>query len=80
MDVSAIRRPQDWPFPITQITADSIDELIDALRRDVSDSTLSIYYDAVDGCSREMANEDQEMMVRDYYLHDGLAVKHGADA
>ena len=80
MDVSAIRRPQDWPFHIPQITADSIDELIDALRRYVSDSTLSIYYDAVDGCSREMANEDQEMMVRDYYLHDGWAVKHGADA
>ena len=31
MDVSMIRRPQDWPFPIPQITAESIDELIDAL-------------------------------------------------
>ena len=80
MDVSAIRRPQDWPFPIPQITAVSIDELIDALRRDVSDSTLSIYYDAVDGCSREMENEDQEMMVREYYLHDGWAAKHGTGA
>ena len=80
MDVSAIRRPQDWSFPIPQITAESIDELIDALRRGVSDSTLSIYYDAVDGCSREMANEDQEMMVRDYYLHDGWAVKTEAGA
>ena len=49
MDVSMIRRPQDWPFPIPQITAESIDELIDALHRDVSDSTLSIYYDAVGG-------------------------------
>ena len=54
--------------------------LIDALHRDVSDSTLSIYYDAVDGCSREMENEDQEMMVREYYLHDGWAAKHGTGA
>ncbi|WP_236717063.1 hypothetical protein [Bifidobacterium longum] len=80
MDVSMIRRPQDWPFPIPQITTESIDELIDALHRDVSDSTLSIYYDAVDGCSREMENEDQEMMVREYYLHDGWAAKHGTGA
>lgn len=80
MDVSMIRRPQDWPFPIPQITAESIDELIDALHRDVSDSTLSTYYDAVDGCSREMENEDQEMMVREYYLHDGWAAKHGTGA
>ena len=80
MDVSMIRRPQDRPFPIPQITAESIDELIDALHRDVSDSTLSIYYDAVDGCSREMENEDQEMMVREYYLHDGWAAKHGTGA
>ncbi len=40
----------------------------------------SIYYDAVDGCSREMENEDQEMMVREYYLHDGWAAKHGTGA
>ena len=29
MDVSMIRRPQDWPFPIPQITTGSIDELIE---------------------------------------------------
>ena len=42
MDVSMIRRPQDWHFHIPQITAESIDEMIDALHRDVSDATLSI--------------------------------------
>ena len=53
MDVSMIRRPQDWPFPIPQITAESIDELIDALteqlrkvQADAANKTMAINKDA----------------------------------
>ena len=69
MDVSSIRGPYDWPFSVPPITAECIDEFLDALRRD--DPNISAYYDEVDGGSREMANEDDEMTIRAYYLHGG---------
>lgn len=28
-----IRRPEDWPFPIPEITAETINDLVDAIER-----------------------------------------------
>lgn len=28
-----IRRPKDWPFPIPEITAEAINDLVDAIER-----------------------------------------------
>ena len=63
-----IRRPEDWPFPIPKITADSINDLVDAIER--GDRYLGSLYDELDGGTREMSNPDQETLVRNYYLHE----------
>lgn len=69
MDVSGIRKPGEWPFPIPEITADAIDEYIAAYERD--DIYLGDYYDDLDGATREMDDPDEEDQVRAYYLLDG---------
>ncbi|THG27308.1 hypothetical protein E5991_01955 [Bifidobacterium pseudolongum] len=66
MDVSHIRRPEDWPFPIPGITADAINELLDAMEHDAR--FTGALYDELDGATREMDDPDQEQLVRDYYL------------
>ena len=61
-----IRRPKDWPFPIPEITAEAINDLVDAIKRGARD--LGSLYDERDGATREMDNLDQETLVRNYYL------------
>lgn len=61
-----IRRPKDWPFPIPEITAEAINDLVDAIKR--GDRYLGSLYDELDGATREMDNLDQETLVRNYYL------------
>ena len=61
-----IRRPEDWPFPIPEITAEAINDLVDAIKR--GDRYLGSLYDELDGATREMDNLDQETLVRNYYL------------
>ena len=61
-----IRRPKDWPFPIPEITAEAINDLVDAIER--GDRYLGSLYDELDGATREMDNLDQETLVRNYYL------------
>lgn len=68
MDVSNIRRPEDWPFPIPKYLAEDIDALIDALARDASASDMGLLLDNLDGSTRDIEREDWEMQVRDYYL------------
>lgn len=63
-----IRRPEDWPFPIPQITAGSINALVDAIER--GDRYLGSLYDELDGGTREMDDPDQETLVRNYYLRE----------
>ncbi|GGI15211.1 hypothetical protein GCM10007377_14770 [Galliscardovia ingluviei] len=67
MDVSRIKGAHDWDFPVPEITAEAIDDFIAALARDER-LFMDIYYDAVDSCSREMSNERDEMVIRNYYL------------
>lgn len=38
-----IRRPKDWPFPIPEITAEAINDLVDAIER--GDRYLGSLYD-----------------------------------
>lgn len=61
-----IRRPKDWPFPIPEITAEAINDLVDAIER--GGRYLGSLYDELDGATREMDNLDQETLVRNYYL------------
>lgn len=61
-----IRRPKDWPFPIPEITAEAIADLVDAIER--GDRYLGSLYDELDGATREMSDPDQETLVRNYYL------------
>ena len=49
-----IRRPEDWPFPIPEITAEAINDLVDAIER--GDRYLGSLYDELDGATREMDN------------------------
>ena len=64
--VPFIRRPKDWPFPIPEITAEAINDLVDAIER--GDRYWGSLYDEFDGATREMSNLDQETLVRNYYL------------
>ncbi|MGN0109827.1 MAG: hypothetical protein ACI38B_07155 [Bifidobacterium sp.] len=65
-DTPRIRRARDWPFPIPQITAEAIDELVDAIER--GDRWTGSLYDELDGATREMSDPDQETIIRNYYL------------
>lgn len=66
MDISHIKRPEDWDFEIPAITAEAINDLLDALARD--ERWVGSLYDELDGATREMSNIDEETLVRDYYL------------
>ena len=68
MDISLIKTADDWPFHIPEITREAIDDYLAALKRD--DPSVGDYYDALDGCTREMSNEDEETEVRNYYLRN----------
>ncbi|WP_101455043.1 hypothetical protein [Bifidobacterium thermophilum] len=50
-DTPHIRRARDWPFLIPQITAEAIDELVDAIER--GDRWTGSLYDELDGATRE---------------------------
>lgn len=67
MDVSMIKKPEDWDFPIPQITADAINDLIAAYARGGS---VGNELDDLDGATREMRNQDQEAIIRNYYLRE----------
>lgn len=67
MDVSMIKKPEDWDFPIPQITADAINDLIAAYARGGS---VGNELDDLDGATREMSNQDQEAIIRNYYLRE----------
>lgn len=64
----SIRRPGDWPFRIPGITADAINDLVDAIER--GDRFTGSLYDELDGCTREMDDPDEETLIRNYYLHE----------
>ena len=61
-----IRRPEDWPFPIQEITAETINDLVDAIER--GDRYIGSLYGELDGSTREMEHLDEETLVRNYYL------------
>lgn len=67
MDVSMIKKPEDWDFPIPQITADAINDLIASYARGGS---VGNELDDLDGATREMSNQDQEAIIRNYYLRE----------
>ncbi len=71
MDVSHIRKPEDWPVEIPEFTADAINKLIDALANDAR--WTGDLYDELDGSTRDIVDPDQEMAVRDYYLRERWA-------
>ena len=71
MDISHIRKPEDWPFPIPEGTAEAINELLDAYARD--QRWLGDLYDNLDGATRDISDIDEETQVRDYYLREQWA-------
>lgn len=70
MDVSIIKRPEDWDFEIPQDLANSIMNLIHVL--EIEDMyELGDALDLVDADSRLINDIAQQYEVRNYYLRGG---------
>ena len=63
-----IMRPEELPFEVPRILAESINDLIDAIDRD--DQWLDAYFDEVQSNAR-MLPEDEDRFVADYYCFYG---------
>lgn len=68
MDTSEMLRPEELPFPIPQVLADDIHELIDAIERD--DLCVDCYENEVESCARKL-DEVHDMWIRRYYARGG---------
>ena len=68
MDVSNIKRPEDWGIDMPQFVRDDILALISAMERD--DPNLDGYQDNLHGSLRALSDAD-DFMLHDYYLSGG---------
>lgn len=68
MNVTGIKRAEDWPFPMPDFLKKEINELVDAMTRD--DENLDGYQDNLEGCARNVP-ERENMILYDYYLRGG---------
>ena len=78
MDISGILRPDELPFPVTEVVESAINDLLAAWERDDM-AYIDCYLDEVHAAARDLPEED-DAWVRWYYVGGGWSSCQGEDS